>query len=342
MERDKAGRPLRQAGFRRVAIVGVGLMGGSVALAVRRARPHTIVVGVDSSEAVVQEALDRRIVHEGSTGIAAVAGADLVILAAPVLQNLALLRDVACHVPGDAVVTDLGSTKRAIVEAARVEAPRMTFVGGHPIAGGSAGGLAAARPDLFMGRKWVLTPCDVTANLTMSRLFAFIAALGGIPCTMTAAEHDRLLAVVSHLPHFAASALMHVVGEVAGEEGLAVSGAGLAHATRIASSPPGIWKDVLATNSDNIRPALLRLIAALAELAGGLVGDPADGPAADVAKGWSTGRAAGPAVGPGDIGLGGRATGSALGVEAVERIFVSARKWRERIDSAGPGGGGRS
>ncbi|MFB3852366.1 MAG: prephenate dehydrogenase [Vicinamibacterales bacterium] len=250
-----------------MAVIGLGLIGASVALAIRRARLHTIVVGVDVSRAVIGEALARRIVHEGSVDIAAVGAADLVLLAAPVLENVALLGDVARHVSDRAVVTDVGSTKRAIVEAARLAAPRMTFVGGHPIAGAAAKGLAAARPDLFAGRKWVFTPDGEVPDVTMARLFAFASGLGAVPCAMTADEHDRLLALASHLPHLVVSALMHIVGETGGEDALALAGAGLADTTRIASSPPRIWKDILATNSDNIRPALLRLIGVLSELA---------------------------------------------------------------------------
>jgi len=262
----------RQPGFGRVAIVGVGLIGASIALAVRRTRPHTIVIGVDCQPGVVAEALASRVIHAGSTDLAAVAGADLVVLAAPVRANVAVLPAVARHAPGRVVVTDVGSTKRVVVDSARTCTPRPAFVGGHPLAGAASGGLAGARADLFAGRKWVFTPDEDACGEVLERLFAFVAGLGAIPCTMTAAEHDRLLAVVSHLPQIVSSALMHVVGELGGDEGLAVAGTGLADMTRLASSPVEIWRDIFLTNADNVRPTLARLAGVLADLA-----DPVDG-----------------------------------------------------------------
>ena len=252
-----------EGAFERIAIVGLGLIGGSLGLAVRRAWPQAFVLGVDSREDAVSEALSRHVVHAGATDIRAAGDAGLIVLAAPVRANLAALPALVRHALPTAILTDAGSTKRAIVEAWRVSGGRQRFVGGHPLAGAASSGLADASAGLFTGRKWVFTPEDDCPADIVGRLEAFVAALGAVPCTMTADAHDRVMAVVSHLPQLAASALMQVVGDMSGEAGLALAGTGLADTTRIASSAPGIWRDICATNADTIRPALAGYIQAL-------------------------------------------------------------------------------
>jgi len=191
---------------------------------------------------------------------------DVVILAAPVRQIVARLGDLDEHVRTPAVVTDVGSTKREIVAAARGLPARFTFVGGHPMAGAAKGGLEHARADLFRGRPWLLTPDGEAAGGAVDKLMAFTTALGASPRVMTPAAHDRLLASLSHLPQLVASALMQAVGERAGADGLALAGRGLVDTTRLASSPSAIWRDIAATNADEIAPALDALIATLTEL----------------------------------------------------------------------------
>jgi prephenate dehydrogenase len=194
-----------------------------------------------------------------------VAGAQLVILAAPVLQNAAVLHELPDRADR-AVVTDVGSTKRAILEAARGLPPRLPFVGGHPLAGAAAGGVETARPDLFTDRPWLLTRSPSTPDAVMDSLTAFVSALHAIPHVIDAEEHDRLLAFLSHLPQLAVTALMHVVGDHAGAEGLALAGRGLHDTTRLASSPASPWRDIVASNGDNIEHAIDAMIAALETL----------------------------------------------------------------------------
>jgi prephenate dehydrogenase len=191
---------------------------------------------------------------------------DLVVLAAPVRQNMALLALLDENVRQPAVVTDTSSTKRAIVDAARALPPRFTFVGGHPLGGAARGGLEHARSDLFTGRPWLLTPTGDRSGDALEKLFAFVTALGAEPRVVSLAAHDRMLAYLSHLPQLTASALMQVIGDAVGEEGLALAGRGLLDTTRLASSPSGIWNDIAATNSDELRAALDGLIAVLAAL----------------------------------------------------------------------------
>jgi prephenate dehydrogenase len=258
--------------FEKIAVFGLGLIGGSLALAVRRAWPRSLIIGVDSNE-VLEEAMRLHAVDVGADDPFIAAEADLVVLAAPVRENVRLLEVVAAHIQRPAVVTDVGSTKRAIVEAAARLPPHLNFVGGHPLAGAARGGLAAARPDLFAGRPWVLTPTGEGSGPAIDQLVRFVEALGAVPHVMSPAAHDRLLAFLSHLPQLAASVLMEVVGSAVGEEGLALAGRGLIDTTRLAASPASVWRDICATNADEIRHALDALIERLGELREGLASE---------------------------------------------------------------------
>ena len=255
--------------FDKVAIVGLGLIGGSIALAVRQTWPQSLVIGVDDKD-VLERAMVHHAIDVAADDPVVMAEADLVILAAPVKQNIDRLGDLDQHVPGTAVVTDVSSTKQEIVDRARRLPPRFTFIGGHPLGGAPQGGIDYARPDLFRGRPWLFTPTGDGAGSALERLQEFVTALGSQPHVMTAAEHDRLLAYLSHLPQLTASTLMHVVGGAAGQNGLSLTGRGLADTTRLASSASTIWRDICATNTDEIRRALDALIAELVTLRDGL------------------------------------------------------------------------
>lgn len=251
--------------FSRIGIVGLGLIGGSIALAARTLWPATIVVGVDRKD-VLDAATRRQAIDVAADDLAGLAEADLVILAAPVRQNLEILDRLESHVRHSAVVTDTGSTKREIVEAARRLPERLTFIGGHPLGGAAASGLDHARADLFRGRPWLFTPGELSRAQAVDQLLAFTRALGAEPRLLDAGAHDRLLAFLSHLPQLTASALMMVVGREVGQEGLALAGRGLVDTTRLASSPAEIWNDIAGTNADEIGPALDAIIDALTAL----------------------------------------------------------------------------
>ncbi len=262
------GRPLRSNGqppiFQKIGIVGLGLIGGSVALAARQLWPAALVIGVDNKD-VLETAMRLHAIDVAADDPIVLAEADLVILAAPVRQNIERLADLESNVHQSAVVTDTGSTKRAVVAAARGLPSRFSFIGGHPLGGSARGGLEHARPDLFVGRPWLLTPV-AEGGEAIEKLSAFVRALGAEPRVLDVATHDRVMAFLSHLPQLTASALMHVVGEAVGPERLALAGRGLADTTRLASSPPEIWRDIAATNADEIGPALDALIALLEDL----------------------------------------------------------------------------
>lgn len=253
------------APFERIAIVGLGLIGGSIALAARQRWPDVRVLAVDRA-AVVDAALEMRAIDAGSDRLELAAEAQLIVLAAPVLQNVSALRALPAHVPGPALVTDAGSTKRVMADAARTLPDRLPFVGGHPLSGAAVSGLEAARPDLFADRPWILTGSAAAPAGGVEALKQFITGIRAVPHEMDADEHDRLLAYISHLPQLAVSALMHVVGGQAGEQGLALAGRGLRDTTRLASSPAPTWRDIVASNGDHIAAALDDLIAALQAL----------------------------------------------------------------------------
>jgi len=257
-------RPAQTPIFQKVGIVGLGLIGGSIALAARQIWPASLVIGVDNKD-VLETAMRLHAIDVAADDPYVLAEADLVILAAPVKQNIELLTTLDDNVTQPAVVTDVGSTKRAIVDAARGLPPKFTFIGGHPLGGAAKGGLENARPDLFTGRPWLLTPTTEGGD-AIEKLSAFVTALGAQPRIVDVATHDRLLAYLSHLPQLTASALMKVVGHAVGDLGLTLSGKGLADTTRLASSPPEIWRDIAATNADEIGPALDVLIGVLLDL----------------------------------------------------------------------------
>ena len=251
--------------FDKIGIVGLGLVGGSIALAAREVWPASLVIGVDNKD-VLETAMRLHAIDVAADDLVVLAEADLVVLAAPVRQNIALLSELDDNVRQAAVITDTGSTKRAIADAARALPARFTFIGGHPLGGAAKGGLEHARPDLFRGRPWLLTPSGDGGGPAVERLSAFARALGAEPRIVDAGTHDRLLAFLSHLPQLTASALMAAVGDAVGKDGLSLAGRGLADSTRLASSPPEIWKDIAATNADELGPALDALIALLQDL----------------------------------------------------------------------------
>ena len=147
--------------FQRIGIVGLGLIGGSIALAARQIWPAALVIGVDRKD-VLERAMVLHAIDVAADDAVVLAEADLVILAAPIQQNLEILRELPENVTGSAVVTDTGSTKRAMVEAAAALPDRFTFIGGHPLGGAARGGIEHARPDMFNGRPWLFTPTEGT------------------------------------------------------------------------------------------------------------------------------------------------------------------------------------
>ena len=251
--------------FNRVAIVGLGLIGGSIALAVRERWSSTLITAVDRPP-VLAHASSSGAIDRAAQTVAEIGPVDLVILAAPVRQNVELLPHVMANLSAGTIVTDVGGTKRDIVTAAAALPSVMAFIGGHPIGGAERGGFGFARPDLFRGKPWIFTPSPSSPASVLDTLSDFVRGLGARPATMDAETHDRVMAYVSHLPQLTASVLMEVVGRTASHDGLRFAGRGLTDSTRLASSPASVWRDICAANADDIGPALDELIARLTEL----------------------------------------------------------------------------
>ncbi len=222
---------------RGLAIVGPGLIGTSIALAAKRRWPALEVRTIDAGEPLTK-----------------IGDALVIVLAAPVDAILAVLPELPAVVDPLALVLDTGSTKRAIMAAAATAGLRQ-FVGGHPMAGGTAGA-AEARADLFDGKTWFLTNPDQPD--AVRRAVKFVEALGAVAVVLSdhGEEHDRLMAAVSHLPQIAASTLMAVVARAVGQHNLQWAGKGLRDTTRLAASQPEIWQSILATNSAELKPLL--------------------------------------------------------------------------------------
>jgi len=238
----------------RVAVIGVGLIGGSFALALKAARASGHVVGVGREPGNLALALERGIVDSIATDAGeAAAAAELVLLAAPVAQCASLFAAIAPKLRPHAVITDAGSTKRDVIAAARAvlgaHLPR--YVPAHPIAGAEHSGAAAAQADLFRGKRVVLTPVAETSPDALARVEQVWQACGARLFRMTPETHDEVFAAVSHLPHFLAYAL---VDEIAGRSNSAqlfgYAAGGFRDFTRIASSHPEMWRDVCIANRD--------------------------------------------------------------------------------------------
>ena len=247
---------------RLLGVVGVGLVGGSIGLAARKAGWE--VVGVDAPE-VVQEAAGLGAVDRAST-IKEVREADLVMLAAPISQVRELLSELS---PTDALVTDAASTKNAIVEEAGRQGLR--FVGGHPMAGSQLAGVANARPELFKGARYFLTPTDKTAPEDYREVAGFVRELGATPTAVDPEKHDLLMAALSHLPHLMAAALLKVASDIS-PEALSFAGPSFRDLTRVGASNPELWSDILAENAPALGEALGAFAGSMAQL-GSEIGD---------------------------------------------------------------------
>lgn len=257
MTPEPAGHPVEpRPYFARVAIVGLGLIGGSLALAARGAGIFGRVVGVGRNRANLDTGLERGAIDEASDDPAGgVVGADLVVLGVPVASMASVVRAMLPGLGAGAIVTDVGSVKGPLVaELDELLEGGARFVGGHPIAGTERSGMAAAFDELFAGRCCVLTPTARTDAAALARVRALWEGVGMRVVEMDAARHDRVLAMVSHLPHVVAYALAGEIDacEAAGEELVPFSAGGLKDFTRVAASDPALWRDIFTMNRDEV------------------------------------------------------------------------------------------
>jgi prephenate dehydrogenase len=235
----------------KVAVIGTGLVGASVGLAARRAGHE--VRGWDTNGAALETASARGAVEAAASVDEAAASAELVVVAVQVTMLTTAVEAALAAAPG-ATVTDVGSTKSTLARAVADE----RFIGGHPIAGAEVRGPDGARADLFDGATWFLAPHAATDSERYRALHTFVASLGAVPVAIDPEAHDRLLALVSHLPHALANLLLNQVGAapIEGHDPLAAAGASFREMTRVAGANPRIWVDIFLENSGEIRGAL--------------------------------------------------------------------------------------
>jgi prephenate dehydrogenase len=244
--------------FRRIAIIGVGVIGGSLGLAIKKRFRSVTITGHDRPE-VLKHALRRGAVDFAAPRLkSAVADADLVFLATPISAILRLLPQIARTVGPRTIVTDVGSVKRAIVGVARRHFPASSFVGGHPMAGVELSGVEAAHPLLFENAVYVLTPLTRRPSGAVKTFAQFLEELGARVVTLDPKLHDEIVSVVSHVPQLTAVALTNVAGSRhrSSPAYLRLAAGGFRDLTRIASSRPEIWHDILSSNRDEIARAL--------------------------------------------------------------------------------------
>ncbi|MGN6274938.1 MAG: prephenate dehydrogenase/arogenate dehydrogenase family protein [Solirubrobacterales bacterium] len=250
----------------KVAVLGVGLIGGSIGLAARR-RLGAEVVGCGRNPANLERAVELGAIDRAAGSVAeACAGADVVFCCGPVAALLEQAREALATCGPEAVVTDVGSTKGELV-AAIGEDER--FIGGHPLAGAETAGVENAREDLFEGARWYLTPTQHSSGLLYDRLQRTVSELGARPQAIDPQGHDRLLATISHLPHVLANVLASEAAEslIQGSERLPDVGPSFRDATRVAGSNPAIWADIFASNCAAVADSVDAVAARLREAA---------------------------------------------------------------------------
>lgn len=247
----------KEGDFKKIAIIGVGLIGGSLGLALKENRPNFKIIGVDKKE-VIGKAIARGAIDEGTVNPEeGVKEADIVILATPVKTILDLLPKISPFLKKGCLVTDTGSTKGQIVgRAKQVLSKDVFFVGGHPMTGSEKCGIEEANPHLFHNRTYILTPDKKSNLIAIDKIFSLIKMIGANRIVLDPLEHDRIVSAVSHLPQIIAVSLINSIDELAlrgkNTNYFRAIGEGFKDMTRIASSPYKIWEDICVTNQENI------------------------------------------------------------------------------------------
>lgn len=253
--------------LKRIAIFGPGLIGGSIALALRDRTPETSVTIWGRNPELLQEILRRDLADSVEMDpVPAVRGADLVVICTPVGVMEEIARTIAPHLESHALVTDAGSVKNCVVTKLT---PLLgaRFLGGHPMAGSERSGLDAAQQDLFAGAPCILTPTATTPPEVLESITGFWSALGASVTTMSPSEHDRLVARLSHLPHAMAFALVNLVSSTLPENASLLAGGSFRDGTRVAGSNPALWAGILSENREEVGSALREMAALLTAMA---------------------------------------------------------------------------
>jgi prephenate dehydrogenase len=243
--------------FKKITIIGVGLIGGSLGLALKEKKPDFKIIGIDKQE-IIEKAIIRGAIDEGTINLKeGIKEADVVILATPVKVILDLLPQINPFLKKGCLVTDTGSTKTQIVKKAnKVLSKDIHFIGGHPMAGSEKYGIDSADPHLFLDKTYILTPSNKSNLAVLEKIFLIIGMIGAKRVILDPFEHDKIIAAISHLPQILAVSLTNTISTLVQEGNnnnyLKVIGGGFKDMTRIASSPYKIWEDICQTNQENI------------------------------------------------------------------------------------------
>ena len=246
-----------ESDFKKITIIGVGLIGGSLGLALKENRPNFRIVGVDKQK-IIKKAIIRGAIDEGTANLEeGIKEADIVILATPVKTILDLLSQINPFLKKECLVTDTGSTKTQIVKRAnRVLSKDIHFIGGHPMVGSEKYGVDSADPHLFQDKTYILTPTNKSNLVALEKTFSIIRMIGAKRLILDPLDHDRIVGAVSHLPQIMAVSLTNMINILTQEEDnnnyFKSIGEGFKDMTRIASSPYKIWEDIYKTNQENI------------------------------------------------------------------------------------------
>ncbi len=256
--------------FNKVAIIGVGLIGGSLAKAAKRKNLFKDVVGIARNERNLKKGIELGAIDSYTTHLTeGLIDAELVIVATPSGVIVDLIRKIVPHVPNGCIITDVGSIKRDIVKGVEGFIPdNVFFIGGHPIAGKEDSGIDAACSSLFVGHKCILTPTSKTDPNALQRIKTMWEKVGSIVMLMDMAEHDEIFAAVSHLPHIVAFSLINAIirMEDIREDILNYSAGGLKDFTRVAASDPVMWRDISMMNKDNILNSISHFLSSLEDI----------------------------------------------------------------------------
>lgn len=242
--------------FEQLGLIGCGLMGGSFALALKRAGLVKRVVGYSKSPSTTERARLMGVIDvEAPSALLAVSGADIVLIAVPVAATEATFKAIKHLVTSNMLVMDVGSTKRDVIDAGRRALREQvgSFVPAHPITGKEVSGVDNADPDLYAGRQVILTPIERTLTVQLQKAVDVWTALGCRVLKMSPEQHDAAFAAVSHLPHLIAFALMNAIsGQPQGKDYLSLAGPGFRDFSRIAASDPKVWRDILISNREEL------------------------------------------------------------------------------------------
>ncbi len=242
--------------FEQLGLIGCGLMGGSFALALKRAGLVKRVVGYSKSPSTTERARNMGVIDvEAPSALLAVSGADIVLIAVPVAATEATFKAIKHLVTPQMLIMDVGSTKREVIDAGRraLRDQIGSFVPTHPIAGKEVAGVEHADADLYMGKQVILTPIERTLTVQLQKAVDVWTGLGCRVLQMSPEAHDAAFAAVSHLPHLIAFALMNAIGgQTKGKEYLSLAGPGFRDFTRIAASDPRVWRDIMISNREEL------------------------------------------------------------------------------------------